>query len=94
MLFTLAQLKETMAIGVVSLFVGSVANRKRRTVDEGPHWGSARGVVLTVRARQGQDADTQGLMRRAVKRGQAGMHSRVSECWHVPLLKSNHEGLH
>ena len=88
MLFTLAQLKETMAIGVVSLFVGSVANRERRTVDEGPHWGSAGGVALTVGARQGRDAETQGLTRRAVKRGQAGMHSRATECWHVPPLKS------
>jgi len=47
-----------------------------------------------VGVRQGRDADTQGLTRRAVKRGQAGMHSRVTECWHVPPLKSNGEGLH
>jgi len=89
-----AQLKETMAIGAVSLFVCAVANRKRGTVDEGPHWGSAGGVALTVGARQGRDADTQGLTRRAVKRGQAGMHPRVTKCWHVPPLKSNREGLH
>jgi len=83
-----------MAIGAVSLFVCEVANRKRGTVDEGPHRGSAGGVASTVGARQGRDAETQGLTRRAVKRGQAGMHSRVTDCWHVPPLKSNREGLH
>ena len=61
-------------------------------MDEGPHWGSAGGVELTVGTHQGQDAETQGLTRRAVKRGQAGMHSRVTECWHVPPIKSNREG--
>ena len=43
-MFTSVQLKEKMAIGAVSLFVGAVANRKRGTVDEGPHWGSAGGL--------------------------------------------------
>ena len=89
-----AQLKEMMAIGTVSLFVCAVANRKRGTVDEGPHWGSTGGVASTVGVCQGRDADTQGLTRRVVKRGQTGMHSRVTECWHVPSLKSNREGLH
>jgi len=79
----LSSTERTMAIGAVSLFVGAVANRKRGTVDEGTHWGSAGGVALTVGVRQGQDADTQRLTRRAVKRGQAGMHSTVTECWHV-----------
>jgi len=45
-------------------------------------------VCAVVGARQGRDADTQGLTRKAVKRGQAGMHSRATKCWHVPPLKS------
>ena len=44
-------------------------------------------VCAVVGARQGQDADTQGLTRRAVKRGQARMHSRATECWYVPSLR-------
>jgi len=87
-LFASAQLRETVAIGAISLFVCAVANRKRGTVDEGPHWGSTGGVTSTVGARQGGDADTQGLTRRVVKRAQVGMHSRATECWHVPPLKS------
>jgi len=42
---------------------------------------------LTVGVHQGQNADTQGLTRRAVKRGQAGIHSRATECWHLPPLR-------
>jgi len=49
--------------------------------------GSPGGVAWTVVARQGRDSDTQGLTRRAVKRGQAGMHPRANECWHAPSLK-------
>jgi len=37
-----------MAIGAVNLFVCAVANRKRGTVDEGPHWGSAGWVASTI----------------------------------------------
>jgi len=40
-LFTLAQLKETIAIVTVSLFICAVANSKRGTVDERPHWEEA-----------------------------------------------------
>jgi len=43
-------------------------------------------VCAVVGARQGRDADTQGLASRAVKRGQAKMQSRATECWHVPPL--------
>ena len=40
-MFTSAQLKETIAIEAVSVFVCAVANRTRGTVDERPHWEEA-----------------------------------------------------
>ena len=40
-MFTSAQLKETIAIGAVSVFVCAVANRTRGTVDERPYWEEA-----------------------------------------------------
>jgi len=91
-LFASAQLKETIAIGaVISRVFWFTQLQTGKGVGSGREaspGGSAGGVALTVRARQEQDADTQGLARRAVKRGQARMHSRANECWHVPLLKS------